>query len=134
MVREIERQNQQSDTEFSTRKRDLELEAKSTVSDKALTDADYEFLFGQLLEGVAYGWHRGKIVKFFQQLGAKGNPEAWVSWLERFNHKLSSVSDISRRESATKIMRFGEIARASLEIQAIGIAAHQIGQQLLFGD
>jgi tetratricopeptide (TPR) repeat protein len=133
MVREIEVQNQQSDLDLSARK-DWELEVKSNRSNANLTDADYEFLFGQLLEGVAYGWHQGKIIKFFQQLGAKGEPEDWVAWLGRFGRKLANIPAISRRELATNIMRLGEIARLSPEIQAIGIAAERVGKQLLFGD
>jgi Flp pilus assembly protein TadD len=133
MVREIEGQNQQSDLDLPARK-DWELEVKSNRSSANLTDADYEFLFGQLLEGVAYGWHQGKIIKFFQQLGAKGEPEDWVAWLGRFGRKLANIPAISRRELATNIMRLGEIARLNPEIQAIGIAADRVGKQLLFGD
>jgi tetratricopeptide (TPR) repeat protein len=134
MVREIERQNQHLNANFFARPGNLEVEANLTTSSVNLTDADYEFLFGQLLEGVAYGWHQGKIVKFFQQLGVKGNSEAWVAWLGRFGKKLASVSDVSRRELATNTMRFGEIARSSPEIQSIGTKAYQIGEQLLFGE
>jgi tetratricopeptide (TPR) repeat protein len=133
MVREIEGQSQQSNLDLSA-KENWELEVQSNRSSANLTDADYEFLFGQLLEGVAYGWHQGRIVKFFEQLGTKGDPEGWVDWLGRFGRKLANIPDNSRRELATNTMRLGEIARLSPEVEAIGIAAYQVGRQLLFGN
>jgi hypothetical protein len=37
-----------------------------------LTDTDYEFLYMQLLDGVAHGWHEGRILRFFEKLGDRG--------------------------------------------------------------
>ena len=50
-----------------------------------LTDADYEFLFNQLLDGVAHGWNQIRIIKFFQALGTRGEERYWVAWLSKFS-------------------------------------------------
>ena len=38
----------------------------TSSGDSSLKDGDYEFLYNQLLEGVAHGWHDRRIIKFFQ--------------------------------------------------------------------
>ncbi|MEC4805931.1 MAG: hypothetical protein SAJ12_22805 [Jaaginema sp. PMC 1079.18] len=53
-----------------------------------LRDADYEFLYMQLLEGVAHGWQADRIDRFFTQLGDRGKVANWLDWLERFGDRL----------------------------------------------
>ncbi|MGK7877980.1 MAG: tetratricopeptide repeat protein [Xenococcaceae cyanobacterium] len=95
-----------------------------------LTDTDYEFLFGQLLEGVAHGWHEGRIAKFFEQLGERGKQEQWVAWLKRFGGKVLA-SPSPNHQLAARMVQLGEVTQSVLSIREIGQVAREIGQQLL---
>jgi tetratricopeptide (TPR) repeat protein len=94
-----------------------------------LSDTDYEFLFSQLLEGVAHGWHEGRILKFFQQLGERGKQRYWVEWLERFGTRVLA-SSAPNQQLAARMMRLGELAQSFSVIEQIGQSAYAIGRQL----
>jgi tetratricopeptide (TPR) repeat protein len=94
-----------------------------------LTDTDYEFLFMQLLDGVAHGWHEGRILKFFERLGDRGRQRDWVEWLDRFGMRLQS-SAANNQPLALRMIRLGELARAFPGIERIGESAYQVGYQL----
>lgn len=95
----------------------------------ALTDTDYEFLFMQLLDGVAHGWHEGRILKFFEKLGDRGRQRDWVEWLDRFGTRLQS-SAATNQPLALRMIRLGELARAFPGIERVGEASYQVGYQL----
>jgi tetratricopeptide (TPR) repeat protein len=94
-----------------------------------LTDTDYEFLFMQLLDGVAHGWHEGRILKFFDQLGDRGKARHWVAWLERFGDKVLAAN-APNYQLAVRMMRLGELAQSFPTITPIGQSAYRIGQEL----
>jgi Flp pilus assembly protein TadD len=98
--------------------------------EKKLTDTDYEFLFAQLLEGVAHSWHEGRIVKFFEKLETRGNPELWMDWLQRFRVKVMAMP-IPDRELAARLLLFGQIVQSSPHLKNIGFLAYDIGHELL---
>ncbi len=125
---QIEPNNNQSNANFS------ESEATFSSSVPPLTDANYEFLFNQLLEGVAHGWNSKRIVKFFHQLGERGQQQDWVAWLERFKSKISDTSSVSIERMAAIMMRLGELTQSTPQVQQIGVISYLIGQQVLFGD
>ena len=102
-------------------------------STSGLSDADYEFLFNQLLEGVAYGWHGGRIVKFFNDLGERGEQTEWIAWLERLRGKASKLPPQSKRKLGTIMIRLGELTQSKTEVKQISTASSRIGQELLFG-
>ena len=104
---------------------------KSTSS---LTDSDYEFLFNQLLEGVAHGWHQQRIAKFFNQLGERGQQHLWVDWLGRFGVKIAHISDASGQQLGALMVRLGELTKSTPEVQEIGAMSYQLGRKLLIGD
>ena len=93
-----------------------------------LGDADYEFLFMQLLEGVAHGWPSERISKFLGDLTGRITDEQWVNWMRRFGERLTA-SPASNNELATRMVRLGELNRAPL-----ADTAYEIGMQLLFRD
>lgn len=95
-----------------------------------LTDTDYEFLFSQLLDGVAYGWHEGRIVKFFTQLGDRGKQDPWVAWLQRFGQKVLA-SPSANQQLGIRMVRLGEQSQSIHSISRIGETAYEIGRQLL---
>jgi tetratricopeptide (TPR) repeat protein len=109
-------------------------EVISSVPTNGLSDADYEFLFNQLLEGITHGWHDRRIIKFFNQLGDRGQQADWILWLERLRDKLSKLPPESKRPLGTMMIRLGELTQAAPEVSQIGAASHRIGRELLFGN
>jgi tetratricopeptide (TPR) repeat protein len=97
---------------------------------RQLNDNDYEFLFDQLLEGVAHGWHEGRIVKFFDRLKTRGKSEPWIEWLERFGTKVLTTS-VPDRELAARMLLFGQTVQSSPSLKNFGLLAYQIGHQLI---
>ena len=110
----------------------LEEKANSNVS--LLSDADYEFLFNQLLEGVAHGWHDRRIIKFFEQLGDRGKQENWIAWLERIRSNVITLPLQSKRQLGTIMIRLGELTQSAPEVSKIGTVSNRIGRELLFGN
>ena len=108
------------------------LEEKQDSSVSLLSDADYEFLFNQLLEGVAHGWHDRRIVKFFERLGDRGKSEHWVAWLERLRSQIVNLPVQSKRQLGSIMIRLGELTQSASEVREIGIASNRIGRELLF--
>lgn len=94
-----------------------------------LSDTDYEFLFAQLLEGVAHGWHEGRILKFFQKLGEQGKQKYWIAWLERFGAK-ALASAAPNQQLAGRMMRLGELAQSFPDIEQIGRTSYAIGRKI----
>jgi tetratricopeptide (TPR) repeat protein len=99
-----------------------------------LSDADYEFLFNQLLEGITHGWHDRRIIKFFDRLGDRGQQADWVFWLERLREKLLKLPMESKRPLGTMMIRLGELTQGAAEVSQIGAASRRIGRELLFGN
>ena len=137
MIRQIKPQlNQQSTPKFPKIEGDLNyssVEEHSVSSLPSLTDADREFLFNQLLEGVAHGWHSVKIAKFFQRLGERGQQKLWVAWLERYQNKILADSDLYQQQLGARMIRLGEISQSISSIKQIGSTAYKIGKQIIYG-
>ncbi len=98
-------------------------------SKQPLSDTDHEFLFSQLLDGVAHGWHEGRILKYFEDLGERGKAKSWVAWLEKFGEKALS-SAAPNLQLAARMMRLGELAQSFQSIEPIGKTAYEIGKRL----
>ncbi|BAU64820.1 TPR repeat-containing protein [Stanieria sp. NIES-3757] len=129
MLRRIKQQsNQQPNSDSAQASPDSNINETVTLS-----DADYEFLFEQLLEGVAHGWHQGRIAKFFQQLEERGKPEGWIAWLERFGQKTSLVATPSMQQLGARMIRLGELTQSTPSVRQIGAVANRIGRQLFYG-
>jgi tetratricopeptide (TPR) repeat protein len=94
-----------------------------------LTDTDYEFLFMQLLDGVAHGWHEGRILKFFEKLGDRGRQRDWVEWLDRFGERLLSSAAMNQ-PLAMRMIRLGELSRTFPGVERIGETSYQVGYRL----
>ncbi|HBB35489.1 MAG TPA: hypothetical protein DDZ80_20990 [Cyanobacteria bacterium UBA8803] len=103
---------------------------EATATPKPLEDADYEYLFRQLLEGVAHGWQQARIVQFFDGLKGRTTHAEWVGWLSRFGEKVLA-SRASNRELAMRLVQVGEAMQSIPSIREIGEAAYKIGQQVL---
>lgn len=92
-----------------------------------LEDADYEYLFLQLLEGVAHGWQQDRILRFFRVLGDRGKSDLWIDWLNSYQEKLAKSSTIDNN-LAMRMVQMGERHGGEL-----GNLAHSIGMKMLTG-
>ncbi|MGD1712105.1 tetratricopeptide repeat protein [Dapis sp. BLCC M172] len=98
-----------------------------------LTDTDYDFLFGQLLEGIAQGWSSERVKNFFDDLGERGKPELWEEWLKRFGERLLA-SPKPNDQLAQRMVRFAHLTRSLPSLQSLGNLANNIGSELLSRD
>lgn len=132
-IGQVKQDTQQSNSNSNQSHQDvLKPEVTSLAQISGLSDADYEFLFNQLLEGIAHGWHDHRIIKFFNQLGDRSEQADWVTWLERFRVKLLKLPIQSKRQWGTMMIRLGELTQSATEVNQIGEAAHRLGKELLF--
>ena len=99
-----------------------------------LTDGDHEFLFNQLLEGVAHGWHQVRIAKFFEQLEERGESQKWIDWLKRFHNKFPDSPNPAQRQLGARMIRLGELIKSEPKLKAIGAVSDEIGRKLFFGN
>jgi len=105
----------------------------STVTVQPLTDTDYEFLFSQLLEGVARGWHQGRVLKFFEQLEERTKMRDWLAWLNRFGERVLE-SNAPNHQLASRMIRLGEIAQSIPTLNNIGELCYNLGRQIFSRD
>lgn len=131
-IGQVKQDTQQSNSNSNQSYQDVLKPEASLLAQSELSDADYEFLFNQLLEGIAHGWHDHRIIKFFNQLGDRGQQADWVTWLERFKVKLLKLPIQSKRQWGTIMIRLGELTQSATEVNQIGVAAHRLGRELLF--
>lgn len=108
--------------------------SKLSISVAPLTDEDYEFLFEQLSQGIAHGWHQQQIAKFFIRLKERGEQLLWIEWLKRFQTKLLATSPEYKREIGTMMMSFGNLTHSIPEVGQIGTVASKIGRRLLLSN
>jgi hypothetical protein len=99
-------------------------------SSPELNDSDYEFLFSQVLEGVAHGWQAPRIQQFFEQTQDRITLTQWVNWLIKFGQKAVN-SPSSDRELARRLDLLARQTQYLPGIMEIGAASLAISQQLL---
>lgn len=127
--------NQQSNSNSSQVDQDSQQPENNTSNPNLpLSDADYEFLFNQLLEGITHGWHDRRIIKFFARLNERAKQEDWIAWLERIKPKLVKLPTQSKYQLGTIMIRLGELTKSTAEVNRIGAVSHRLGQELLQGD
>ncbi|NWF60637.1 MAG: tetratricopeptide repeat protein [Fischerella sp.] len=90
-----------------------------------LTNADLEFLFTQLLEGVYQARGQHWAIKYLQRMEHRISVERWIEWLLDFGERLLT-SPAPNNHLAERMMQLGE-----LEIGTIGELAYDIGIRLL---
>ena len=108
--------------------------ADSLTQENPLRDDDYEFLFNQLLDGVAHGWHLGRIVKFFELLEPRGSITGWINWFEQFETRVVYSNDPAKRRIGAIMMRLGELIQSREELEKIAVISHRIGKKLYVGN
>lgn len=95
-----------------------------------LADSDYEYLFRQLLEGIAHGWQQDRIIKWFEGMKGRTPLDEWASWLRRFGERVLA-SPALNNELAGRLVQLGEKTMPVKSLQEIGEVAYSIGTQLL---
>jgi hypothetical protein len=103
--------------------------AIATPTQSSLSDADYEYLYMQLLEGVARGWQADRIDRFFVQLGDRGKTGDWLDWLNRFGDRLLS-SATPHPELTTRMLLLAQHCEPFPKRREIGRKSAAIAQDL----
>jgi tetratricopeptide (TPR) repeat protein len=92
-----------------------------------LTNADLEFLFTQLLEGVQQGRGKQWAIEYLQRMENRISVERWINWLVMFGEKLL-LSPQANRQLATQMIQLGQLG-----IGKVSELADEIGIRLLTG-
>ncbi|MGC9504623.1 tetratricopeptide repeat protein [Baaleninema sp.] len=97
------------------------------VAQPPLSDAECEFYFLQLLEGVSHGWDETKIDRFFQALDDRASEERWMTWLRQFGN--------ARTQDETPQVELGRrmVQLSDRTSRPVALLAGNIGHQLLAG-
>jgi tetratricopeptide (TPR) repeat protein len=95
-----------------------------------LDDSDYEYLFRQLLDGVAHSWQQDRVLRWFEGLKGRITYAEWVAWLRRFGERVLA-SPAPNNELAMRLVLLGEQALSIPSLQEIGEVTYDIGRQLL---
>jgi hypothetical protein len=90
-----------------------------------LDDTDREYLFMQLLEGVAHGWQQPRAIGFFNKIRQRVRKSEWLEWLEKFGNNLLTAP-VPNYELAGRMVQLGQ-----LDCGEIGDLAGDYGARLL---
>jgi hypothetical protein len=90
-----------------------------------LDDTDREYLFMQLLEGVAHGWQQPRAIGFFNKIRQRVRKSEWLEWLDRFGNNLLEAP-VPNYELAGRMVQLGQ-----LDCGEIGDLAGDYGARLL---
>jgi tetratricopeptide (TPR) repeat protein len=90
-----------------------------------LTNADLEFLFTQLLEGVHQARGQAWAIKYLERVEHRISNERWIEWLLNFGERLL-ISPAPNIQIAERMVQLGE-----LNIGTIGDLSYDIGIRLL---
>ncbi|MBF2064386.1 MAG: tetratricopeptide repeat protein [Calothrix sp. C42_A2020_038] len=109
------------------KERSTQLVTQHTVvqSPPMLTNADLEYLFTQLLEGVCQARGQTWAIKFLERMENRISEQRWLEWLQVFGERLLA-SPAPNEELAFRLVQLGE-----LQIGTVGDFAHDIGMRLL---
>lgn len=96
----------------------------------AVKDENLEYLFHQLLEGVANGWGENRIEQFFQKLEPSITTEVWLKWLQKYRLKLLK-SFAPNYHLASRMIILGELTASLPFVRPIGDFAYELGEDIL---
>ncbi len=85
------------------------LERRIAIADlPPLDDTDREYLFMQLLEGVAHGWQQPRAVGFFNKIRQRVRKSDWLEWLDRFGTNLLNAP-VPNYELAGRMVQLSQL-------------------------
>lgn len=128
-----DKNDNQPSSNSSQANRDSQQPESNTPTPNSLSDADYEFLFDQLLKGIAHGWHERRIIKFFARLSDRANQDDWIAWLERIKPWLIELPIQSKHQLGNILIRLGKLTESTTEVNRIGAISSSLGRELLLG-
>ncbi len=102
-------------------------DAEPTVA--PLSDADCEYLFSQVLEGVAHGWDGARVEKFFDRTRDRADLTHWVTWLQRYSQQVLSAP-APDRELAKRLERLAVVTQHLPGTLEIGAAAYALALRI----
>ncbi|MGY6528743.1 MAG: tetratricopeptide repeat protein [Cyanobacterium sp.] len=107
-------------------------EGEDSSQEKHFTDdKTLEYLFNQLLEGVAKGWTENRIEKFFQNLEPKKiTVDSWLIWLQKYGEDLVN-SFAPHYTIASRMVILGEKTSSLPFYRPVGDLAHEFGNEIL---
>jgi hypothetical protein len=109
----------------SLHSRGMATDRLSTAALPPLDDTDREYLFMQLLEGVAHGWQQPRAIGFFNKIRQRVRKSEWLEWLDKFGQNLIAAP-VPNYELAGRMVQLGQ-----LDCGEIGDLAGDYGAQLL---
>lgn len=109
-------------------KRHAGSEAGTTDNLPPISDNDFEFLFQQLIEGIAHGWQGERLVVFFKNLGPRGASSHWLGWIDRYEAQLANGQPDLILGSRTIFL--GEQLRPKLATRKLGERFFEMGQRI----
>ncbi|MBP5973755.1 tetratricopeptide repeat protein [Brasilonema sp. CT11] len=101
------------------------VEEQKMTPPPALTNADLEFLFTQLLEGVHQGRGQQWAIKYLQRMEKRISNDRWIDWLLDFGERLLK-SPAPNNQLAEQMVQLGELG-----IGKVGDLSYDIGIRLL---
>ncbi|AFZ48267.1 Tetratricopeptide TPR_1 repeat-containing protein [Cyanobacterium stanieri PCC 7202] len=106
-------------------------EGEESSQPKLFTDdKTLEYLFNQLLEGVAKGWTENRIEKFFQNLEPKITVDSWLVWLQKYGESL--VNSLAPHYTiASRMVILGEKTSSLPFYRPVGDLAHEFANEIL---
>jgi hypothetical protein len=107
---------------FGTGKNRASLHSSGMATDRLssaalppLDDTDREYLFMQLLEGVAHGWQQPRAIGFFNKIRQRVRKSEWLEWLDKFGQNLLSAP-VPNYELAGRMVQLGRICSIRSEL------------------
>jgi len=98
-------------------------------SKQPLEDADYEFLFMQLLEGVHKGWGKVQVLNYLDNLSDRASEVEWVGWLRQFGDRLLT-NPTPNDELASRMLKLGETRCGTLADVAAEVARQLLAKKV----
>ncbi|MDC0832133.1 tetratricopeptide repeat protein [Geitlerinema sp. CS-897] len=98
---------------------------RDALGQTPLSDAECEFYFLQLLDGVSQGWDRVKIDRFFDALADRASEDRWMAWLRQFGNARTQ-DETPQAELGRRMVQLSD--RSS---RPVALLAGNIGHQLL---
>ncbi len=100
-------------------------EPKRIEQPQSLDNADYEYLFMQLLEGVEHGWNQSRVLTWFDSLKNRISDEQWMAWLRNFGDTVLASA------APNRVLALGLLQLSEFDVGEIADVAYEIGSTLL---
>jgi hypothetical protein len=100
----------------------------STAPLPPLDDTDREYLFMQLLEGVAHGWQQPRAIGFFNKIRNRVRKSEWLEWLDKFGQNLLD-SPVPNYELAGRMSQLSQLDCGEVGDLAGDYAARLLNRQ-----